>query len=160
MSELTPTVILALHALHAMLLKRIPVPIHDICKSSGSTVDRVHQVIRKLRIAELVERRPGRGFVLAKAPGEISIQDVIRAIEEPLPPKAPCGGDFDACDGRASCILAPLCLKAGRSDQETLRSFTLAELMSVPLDLPNCLDPQMDAQKTDKRRSPLLRGGA
>ncbi len=143
MKELSATVILALHALHAMMLKRNPVSIHGIGTSSGFAIKRVRQVIQKLRNSELVESRPGRGFVLSKAPGEISIQDVIRAIEEPMPPKAPCGGDFDSCASRASCILAPLCRNAGQSYQETLRSFTLAELMSAPLSIPNCLDPKI-----------------
>jgi Rrf2 family protein len=142
MSELRPTVILALHALHAMMVNRKPVRIHGISISSGFAIDRVHQVIQKLRNSELVESRPGRGFVLSKAPGEISIQAVVCAIEEPMAPKAPCGGDFDACSSRAACILAPLCRNAGQSYQEALRSFTLAELMSVPLDIPNCLDPK------------------
>ncbi|MBI3854905.1 MAG: hypothetical protein HY293_04360, partial [Planctomycetes bacterium] len=53
--------------------------------------------------------------------------------------------DYDACDSRASCILAPICRSAEKGYQEALRSFTLAELANIPLDLPNCLDPAVQA---------------
>lgn len=146
MSALTEATILAIHALHLMMLRRACASTADISRSSGFPVERIRGVLEKLRNAGLVRSLPGRGFALAKGAGEITIQEIVRAIEEPLAPKAPCGGDYDACASRGSCILAPLCRSAAESAQETLRSFTLAELIGTRLDLPNCLEPKLKAQ--------------
>lgn len=143
MRELTAATVLALHALHLMLKKNKPVTLKEIRRSSGFGIARVRPVIGKLRHAGLIRRRSGHGYMLSKAPGEISIRDVVQAVDEAKPPTSPCGGDYDACDSRASCIFAPLCRHAEQGFQETLRSFTLAELVNVPLDLPNCLDPKV-----------------
>jgi Rrf2 family protein len=139
MSELSAATVLALHALQSMMLKGRPVSVRQIARSSRTAPERIRPLLARLQREGLVLSHPGRGFVLARAPGEISLQAVIRAMDETRPPNAPCGGDVDACDSRASCILAPLCRAAARGFQETLRTFTVAELRQAPLDLPNCV---------------------
>lgn len=145
MRALTEATILALHSLHVMMLKNGAVSASEVSRSSGFPLHRIQQVAGKLRDAGLIRSSPGRGFVLARAPGEITIQDIVRAVDEPQPPTAPCGGDYDACASRASCILAPLCRSAEDSQQKVLRSFTLAELLGIRPDLPNCMDPKLEA---------------
>ena len=46
----------------------------------------LEQIFRRLRRAELVDgkRGPGGGYTLARAPGEITLRDVVEAIEGPL----------------------------------------------------------------------------
>jgi Rrf2 family protein len=141
MRELSAATVLALHALQAMMLKGAPVSIRSIARSSGSDAGRIRSLLARLEREGLVRSHPGRGFVLARSPGEISLLEVVRALGDVRPPSAPCGGDMEACDSRASCILAPLCRNAERSFQETLREFTIAELRRAPLDLPNCVVP-------------------
>ncbi len=141
MSELSTATILALHALHAMMRRGRPVSVREISRTGGFPTERVRRVLAKLQQAEMIRSRPGRGYVLSRAPGEVSVRDVIAAMMEQRAPTAPCGGDMDACDSRASCVLAPLCRKTDQSFQETVRSFTLAELQGAPLDLPNCVAP-------------------
>lgn len=145
MRTLTEATILALHALHLMMLKKEPVRAFEVSRTSGFPLPRIRQVARKLRKAGLIAGASGRGFTLAKGAGEISIRDIVSAVDEPEAPTAPCGGNYDACVNRASCILAPLCRSAEESHQETLRSFTLAELLGNPPDLPNCADPKLRA---------------
>jgi len=145
MKELTADAVLALHALHLMMTKTKAVSIKEIQQSSGFAIDRIHSVLDKLFRADLIRNYAGGRYVLAKAPGEISIKHVVKAVSELKRPGAPCGGDFEACETRASCILAPLCQHADQGFQETLRSFTLSELMGLPPDLPNCLDPNLKA---------------
>jgi Rrf2 family protein len=141
MRELSAATVLALHALQSMMLKGIPVSVPDIAHSSGSQAGRIRPLLALLQREGIIRSHPRRGFVLARAPGEISLQEVVRAMGESRPPSAPCGGDFEACDSRASCLLAPLCRNAEQSFQETLRTFTLAELRRAPLDLPHCAAP-------------------
>jgi Rrf2 family protein len=145
MKELTADAVLALHALHLMMIKTKAVSIHEIQQSSGFPLDRIRSVLDKLFRADLIRNYAGGRYVLAKAPGEVSVQHVVEAVSQLKRPSAPCGGDFEACSTRASCILAPLCQQAELGFQETLRSFTLAELMGIPPELPNCLDPRMKA---------------
>jgi Rrf2 family iron-sulfur cluster assembly transcriptional regulator len=146
MSELSTTTILALHALHFMMSRGQPVSAREIARSGAFPLEQVRRVLAELQKQELIRSRPGRGYLLARAPGEIPLSDVIQAIGERRPPTAPCGGDMEACDSRASCLLAPLCRKAEQAFHETLRSFTLAELRGAPLDLPNCLAPGTRAE--------------
>lgn len=143
MKELSAESVLALHGLHLMLRASTPVSPKEIRQSAGCPSRQVREVLHKLRMAGLVRITGGHGFVLAKAPGEISILEVVRAMDAPQTPKAPCSGDYDACATRATCILAPLCKKAEEASQETLRAVTLADFVDVPVDLPNCLDPKL-----------------
>jgi len=148
MKELSAVTVLALHALHAMMLKATPVSVPDIARSSGSESKGIRSILARLQREGLVRSRRGRGFILARSPAEITLQEIIRAVGDARPPAAPCGGDFEACDSRASCILAPLCRNAESGFQETLRAFTLAELRRSPLDLPNCVAaPGAEARK-------------
>jgi len=147
MKELSASAVLALHALHLMARKTGPVSAAEISRASGFATAQVKRVLERLSAAELVESRPGRGYMLARAPGEISIRDVVEAQGESRVPEAPCGGDFDACASRATCILAPLCRTAKQSFQETIRSFTLMDLKDLPPSLPNCVDPKLQPSK-------------
>ena len=135
--------LLALYGLHFLLRRGKPATLGEIGRAGGFPAARIRDVMNKLRGAGLVRRRSSRGYALAKAPGEIRILDVFRAVEAPRPPAAPCDGDYDACVTRASCVFAPLCRKAQEAFRESLRNFTLAEFEDVAVDLPNCLDPGM-----------------
>ncbi len=147
MRELSEATVLALHALQAMMLKRTALSIPELVRSSGFAGDRIRPLLARLQREGLIRGRPGRGFVLARSPGEITLHEIIQAIGESRPPAAPCGGDFDACESRASCILVSLCRKAEQGFQETLRTFTLAELRDGPLDLPNCVAPVSQSRR-------------
>jgi Rrf2 family protein len=143
MRELTAATILALHSLHLMLRKNRAITANEIHDSTGFAPEMVRAVLGKLRRSGAIRSRSGHGYVLARAPGEITLLEIVRAIGEPQPPTAPCGGDYEACDTRAACILAPLCRETDEGYRTALRSYTLAELMAEPLELPNCLDPKL-----------------
>jgi Rrf2 family protein len=142
MKGLSDATILALHGLHVLLRKRAPARLKEIQKSSGFSLAQLRTVMRRLLQSGLI-RNTRRGYVLAKAPGEVSILEVLRSIDAPRPPTAPCSGDYDACASRASCLLAPICRDAERAFLETLRSYTLADFEDIAVDLPNCLDPKL-----------------
>jgi Rrf2 family protein len=141
MSELSTSTILALHALQSMMLKGAAVSAGEISRSSGFPTAQIRSILAKLQSEGMIHSRIGRGYVLTRSPGEITLSQVMEAMDEPQTPTAPCGGDFEACAARASCVLVPLCRGAAQRFQETARSFTLAELRRVPLDLPLCVVP-------------------
>jgi Rrf2 family protein len=146
MRELTADAVLAVHALHLMMRKNKAVTSKEIQKSSGFPLRLIRSVVARLHRRGLIRKGSGSGYLLARAPGEITLQDILRSVEEPRTPTAPCGGDFDACATRGACVLAPLCRQADQGFQETLRTFTLAELMNQPTEVPNCLDPKSRAE--------------
>ena len=80
---------LGLHALQLMVRKDKPVSVSEIARSGGFKPSGVRRVLRLLGLAGLVESRPSRGFALARAPGEISVLDVVRATQAPQAPAAP-----------------------------------------------------------------------
>ena len=148
MRELSSSGIVALHALHLMMRRNLPVSLEEIQESSGFSRELIHGVLPGLLRNGLIHKGAGRGYVLTRSPGEISLRQILQAVEEPRSPTAPCGGDFERCDTRASCLLAPLCRQAEQGFQETLRSFTLADLRDQPPGVPNCLDPRFRAEST------------
>jgi Rrf2 family protein len=146
MKELTATSVVALHAMQLMMRRNGAVTIKEIHQSSGFPLGLIRSILSKLQGGGLLRQGTRRGFSLARAPGEIALLDVVRLVDPPRAPAAPCGGDFDACASRGACLLAPLCRQAEQGFQETLRAFTLAELMNQPAGLPNCLDPKFRAE--------------
>jgi len=141
MKELSRNTVLALAALHLMVRSAKPQSVAEIGKTAHADPKQVRKVLRKLLAGGLIRGRPGQGYRLDKAPGSIRALDVVRIVDSAKAPKAPCGGDYDACDSRATCILAPLCRSAEEAFLESLRNFTLADLADARVDLPNCMDP-------------------
>ena len=74
-----------------------PVALAAISQRQQISLSYLEQLFGKLRRHELVEsvRGPGGGYSLARRPEDISIADVIIAVDEPL--------DATQCGGKANC---------------------------------------------------------
>lgn len=74
----------------ALNSRNFPTPLADISLRQGITVSNLEQLFSKLRRTGLVRsvRGPGGGYFLAKPPQQITIADILRAVEEPLAPEA------------------------------------------------------------------------
>jgi len=82
---------LALHATHG------PVTLAGISERQKISLSYLEQLFGKLRRRDLVEsvRGPGGGYHLARDPAQVSVADIICAVEEPL--------DSTQCGGRENC---------------------------------------------------------
>lgn len=82
---------LALHATQG------PVTLSAIAERQKISLSYLEQLFGKLRRRELVEsvRGPGGGYNLARPAAEVSIADIVRAVEEPI--------DSTQCGGRENC---------------------------------------------------------
>ena len=82
---------LALHATHG------PVTLAGISERQKISLSYLEQLFGKLRRRELVEsvRGPGGGYHLARPAEDISIADIVKAVEETL--------DSTQCGGRENC---------------------------------------------------------
>ena len=82
---------LALHGSHG------PVTLAGISERQKISLSYLEQLFGKLRRRELVEsvRGPGGGYHLAREASQVSVADIVRAVEEPL--------DSTQCGGRENC---------------------------------------------------------
>jgi Rrf2 family iron-sulfur cluster assembly transcriptional regulator len=74
-----------------------PVSLAGISERQGISLSYLEQLFGKLRRNELVSsvRGPGGGYLLAKNLAEVSVADIIRAVDEPI--------DATSCGGRENC---------------------------------------------------------
>lgn len=88
-------------ALHA---RERPVTLVSIAQCQGISLSYLEQLFSRLRRSGLVEsvRGPGGGYRLARAAADITLADVVRAVDEDL--------DASHCGGRRDCHAGGQCL--------------------------------------------------
>ncbi|MFN2308594.1 MAG: Fe-S cluster assembly transcription factor [Gammaproteobacteria bacterium] len=81
-----------------------PITLADISQCQGISLSYLEQLFAKLRRDGLVEgvRGPGGGYRLAKPAAEISIADIITAVDERV--------DATLCEGKENCQDGHRCL--------------------------------------------------
>ncbi|MBU2916617.1 Fe-S cluster assembly transcriptional regulator IscR [Psychrosphaera sp. F3M07] len=81
-----------------------PVPLTDISERQGISLSYLEQLFAKLRKHELVSsvRGPGGGYFLSRDAKEISIREVIAAVDESV--------DATKCQGKGNCQSGTTCL--------------------------------------------------
>ena len=106
-----------------------PVTLTDIAKRQGISLSYLEQLFARLRRSGMVEgvRGPGGGYQLSRVADEISVADIIVAVDEPI--------DSTRCGGKGDCHNSQPCLThdlwRGLSDQihEYLSSITLQQVL-------------------------------
>ncbi|MGD9798934.1 MAG: Rrf2 family transcriptional regulator [Acidimicrobiia bacterium] len=116
---------LALHGEHAG-----PTSVRDIAERTGLPQPYLEQILLALKGAGLVrsKRGVGGGYVLARQPAEITLGEIVSAVDGPI-----AVGDFGlphengACDHEGQCVLLDLWAHVGNHMRVVLDSFTLAD---------------------------------
>ena len=106
-----------------------PVTLADISENQGISLSYLEQLFAALRSKHLVRgvRGPGGGYFLARDSGEISIADIICAVDEWV--------EFTRCKGRQDCRNGDRCLthdlwnELSQEIFEFLSEITLGELV-------------------------------
>lgn len=108
------------------------VTLSDIAGRQGISLSYLEQLFARLRRAGLVDsvRGPGGGYNLALPPGEISVAEIIIAINENIDATR-CGGDKN-CDGEERCLTHYLWEDLSDRIHEFLSGITLADLVDKP----------------------------
>ena len=108
------------------------VTLADIARRQGISLSYLEQLFAKLRRSGLVEsvRGPGGGYNLAKVPGEISVAQIILAINENIDATR-CGGERN-CQGDEPCLTHQLWEDLSGQIYEFLSGITLGELVQRP----------------------------
>ncbi|MGE5580013.1 MAG: RrF2 family transcriptional regulator [Bacillota bacterium] len=106
--------------------------LNDIASVQNISQGYLEQIIRPLRAAELVTGRKGfgGGYVLAKPASEITVGEVIRAVEGPVVPVKCVGEDpnLDSCP--QDCRAKSVWQQVGQAIDDVLDSITLEDLVT------------------------------
>src|SRR5580704_13810328 len=109
-----------------------PTSVRDIAERTGLPQPYLEQILLALKGAGLVrsKRGVGGGYVLARPPEDITLAQIVSAVDGPI-----AAGDFGephtdgACDHEGQCVLLALWAEVGDSIRVYLQSFTLADMV-------------------------------
>jgi Rrf2 family iron-sulfur cluster assembly transcriptional regulator len=106
-----------------------PVTLAAISRRQSISLSYLEQLFGKLRRHRLVDsvRGPGGGYKLAEALTQVSVADIIRAVDEPLD-ATQCGGR-ENCKQEERCMTHDLWVRLNDSMYEYLHSVKLADLV-------------------------------
>ncbi|MFZ1389619.1 MAG: Fe-S cluster assembly transcription factor [Thiolinea sp.] len=109
-----------------------PVTLADISSCQGISLSYLEQLFAKLRKSGLVEgvRGPGGGYRLGRPASQISIADIIAAVDENLDATR-CQGNED-CHGGEKCLTHQIWTDLSKSLYEFLDGLTLASFINRP----------------------------
>lgn len=134
-----------------------PVSLAEISERQDISLSYLEQLFSKLRRAGLVlsMRGPGGGYQLNSEPNEISISDIILAVDEHVDATR-CGGMAD-CQDNKRCLTHDLWMDLSNQIRLFLSEITLADMTtrSDVLDTARRQDGKIDGDKLDFMASPV-----
>ena len=109
-----------------------PTSVRDIAERTGLPQPYLEQILLALKGAGLVrsKRGVGGGYVLARPPEEITLGQIVAAVDGPI-----VAGDFGephqngACDHEGQCVLLQVWSDVGELMRDHLDSFTLEDMV-------------------------------
>lgn len=111
-----------------------PVALAAISQRQQISLSYLEQLFGKLRRHELVEstRGPGGGYSLGRKPEEITVADIIVAVDEPIDATG-CGGKENCMTDQGRCMTHDLWASLNAKMIEYLDSITLKKLVGDQL---------------------------
>lgn len=126
-----------------------PITLADISQRQKISLSYLEQLFAKLRQSKLVDsvRGPGGGYCLAKALDEVSVADIILAVDEPID-ATQCGGK-ENCHNEGKCMTHDLWEKLNELIFDYLGAVTLKALVDNQKNQQNEeIVPLMDMRQT------------
>ena len=108
-----------------------PVRIRDIAEREGISVKYLEQLVIPLKQANFIKsiRGPKGGHMLARSPEEITVGDVVKALEGGVNLTV-CVENPDKCERSPECLTRDIWEAASKAMYDKLDSVTLASLVS------------------------------
>jgi len=111
----------------------LPTSVRDIAERTALPQPYLEQILLALKGAGLVrsKRGVGGGYVLARLPGEITLAEIVAAVDGPI-----VAGDFGephadgACDHEGQCALIEVWSEMSTHIRHHLASFSLADMVA------------------------------
>ena len=110
---------------------RSPVMMSVLAERESLSRKYLHGLLTALKEAGLVRsvRGPGGGFLLAQAPSEIRLSQILLALEGPLS-LVDCVADKRACGRTKSCTARRVWTELSRTIESVLEKITLEDLIA------------------------------
>jgi Rrf2 family protein len=121
-----------------------PVLVDNIAKNQGISGKYIHVLMLSLKNTGLARavRGPNGGYLLTRAPAEITISEIIHAMEGSNFP-VDCVGDKTQCSRSHNCAASELWTRIYRETEKILAAVTLQDLIDRQRAL---LEPQVEYQ--------------
>jgi Rrf2 family iron-sulfur cluster assembly transcriptional regulator len=111
-----------------------PTSVRDIAERTALPQPYLEQILLALKGAGLVrsKRGVGGGYVLARPPSEITLSEIVSAVDGPI-----VAGDFGqphqdgACDHEGQCVLLAIWAQVGEHMRSVLGAITLASIAEI-----------------------------
>jgi Rrf2 family iron-sulfur cluster assembly transcriptional regulator len=109
-----------------------PVALTDIAETQKISVSYLEQLFARLRKNRLVKgmRGPGGGYRLARPASEVTIAEIIAAVDEQID-MTRCAGKEDCQDGE-KCLTHELWVDLSRQLYDFLQAITLGQIVEWP----------------------------
>lgn len=125
-----------------------PISIKEITERQGISFSYLEQILHKLGKAGLIEsvRGPAGGYLLARKPSDLTIGDIIRALEGPIA-LSHClePGEAADCYQTDACVARMVWAKVGAKIEEALDSISFHDLLQQHQKEPLLLKPRKKA---------------
>lgn len=107
------------------------VTIHHMAKRADIPIKFLEQVLLDLKRGGFVISRRGKegGYLLAKAPSQITVGDVIRFIDGPIEPIACVEKKYTGCKDVYKCVFRKIWQEVGQSTSLIIDNITFADLV-------------------------------
>ena len=118
----------------AIYSEKEPVSLAEVAKRQDISISYLEQLMTKLKKANLVEavRGASGGYVLSRKPEEISVGDVLRALEGDLSP-VECATEEESCEhscgATGHCTTRLVWKKINDSVNDTINNIFISELV-------------------------------
>ena len=119
----------------AIYSEKEPVSLAEVAKRQDISISYLEQLMTKLKKAKLVEsvRGASGGYVLTRKPEEISVGDVLRALEGDLSP-VECATEDESCEhscgATGHCTTRLVWKKINDSVNDTINNIFISELVN------------------------------
>ncbi len=102
----------------------------EIVARQGLTDSYLENILLTLKNTSIIGTVRGAkgGFVLRKAPADITILEIVEALEGPMEP-VDCLGNPGVCQRVRTCVTRPVWEKMQQAQREALRSVTIQHLV-------------------------------
>ncbi|MFO7956679.1 MAG: Rrf2 family transcriptional regulator [Candidatus Brocadiia bacterium] len=109
-----------------------PVSLREVCERQEVSESYMENLMAPLRHSGLVRTERGRhgGYALARNPAQITLGDIVRALDGPLEP-VHCVNSPDECDRSAECVTRLMWEGLKDAADGYLDSVTLADMAEM-----------------------------
>jgi Rrf2 family protein len=109
--------------------------IRDVAEAEGLSVDYAAKLLRVLRQGGLLEAERGAtgGYRLARPPEQMTLSEILRALDTPIYAPGFCeghAGQRDTCVHLGGCSMRPLWMAVEAAVHQVLAGMTLADLLT------------------------------